>query len=105
MPPTVTKGRLAKSGSHEHYVLLIPVVTLGMSLGLFLVIAYLGCVLFYFLFPSLFLNHVVLSLLLPGFKLFDWPSFLLGLIESFGYGWAVALVFGPLFNFFSVRLR
>ncbi|MCC7482152.1 MAG: hypothetical protein IT541_11585 [Hyphomicrobiales bacterium] len=74
-----------------------------MSLGLFLVIAYIACVILYFLFPDLFLNHVILSVILPGFKLLDWRGFLLGLIETFGYGWVVALVFGPLFNFFSAR--
>ena len=104
MPHTITKGHVAKSATYEHHVVFIPVVALGMSLGLFLLIAYLGCVFFYFLFPDLFLNHVALSLLLPGFKLLDGPSFMLGLIESFGYGWVVALVFGPLFNFFSARL-
>ena len=36
--------------------------------------------------------------LLPGFKLLNWWSFFLGLIESFGYGWYVALIVGPLYN-------
>lgn len=103
MPLISTNSRADKSGLNENHRLLIPIIPLGMSLGLFLVIAYVACIILYLLFPDLFLNHVVLTLLLPGFKLLDWPSFLLGLIESFGYGWAVALVFGPLFNFFSAR--
>ena len=28
---------------------------------------------------------------------------LLGLIESFAYGWYVALIFGPLYNLFAAR--
>ena len=84
---------------------LIPVAALGLSLGLFLVISYALCVLLYLLFPGLVLSHAMLSLFLPGFKLLDWPSFFLGLIESFGYGWYVALVFGPLYNFFVARMR
>lgn len=103
MPLISTSGGAGKSGLGERNQLLIPIIPLGMSLGLFLVIAYVACVILYLLFPDLFLNHVVLTLFLPGFKLLDWPSFLLGLIESFGYGWAVALVLGPLFNFFSAR--
>jgi hypothetical protein len=33
----------------------------------------------------------------------SWSSFGLGLIEAFAYGWFVALIFGPLFNYFSAR--
>jgi hypothetical protein len=32
-----------------------------------------------------------------------WRSFLLGLIESFGWGWYVSLIFGPLYNYFVAR--
>ncbi len=83
----------------------IPVLALGVSLGLFFVISYALCVLFYLLFPGLALNHAVLSLFLPGFKLLSWTSFLLGLVESFAYGWYVAFVFAPLYNFCAARLR
>lgn len=84
---------------------LIPIVPFGMSLGLFFVISYILCILFYLLFPDLVLNHVVLSLFLPGFELLDWPNFVLGLVESFGYGWYVALVFAPLYNVLAARRR
>ncbi len=83
----------------------IPVFALGLSLGLFFAITYALCILYYLWFPDQFLNHAVLSLLLPGFKLLSWPSFFLGLVESFAYGWYVALVFAPLYNFFAARLR
>ena len=83
----------------------IPILTLGLSLGVFFAITYTLCVLFYLWFPDQVLNHAVLSLLLPGFKLLSWASFFLGLVESFAYGWYIALVFVPLYNFFASRLR
>jgi hypothetical protein len=85
----------------DHHQLVIPVLPFGASLSAFFALSYAACVLFYLLFPELVLNHAVLTLFLPGFKLLDWKSFILGLIESVGYGWYVALIFGPLFNFFN----
>lgn len=41
--------------------------------------------------------------LLPGFTWISWPSFFLGLIETFGYGIYFGLVFVPLYNFFHDR--
>lgn len=84
-------------------VALLPVIPLGLSLAAFFVISYVLCVLFYLLFPQAVLNHAVLTLFLPGFKLLTWGSFFLGLIESFGYGWYVALIFGPLYNYAACR--
>lgn len=81
----------------------IPVLALGMSLGLLLVISYGLCILLYLWAPAIVANHAMLTLFLPGFELLTWRSFFLGLIESFGYGWYVALVFGPLYNFFVTR--
>ena len=95
----------ANTAPREQGSALIPVFALGFSLSIFFAITYLACIVFYFLFPDLILNHAVLSLFLPGFKLLSWSSFLLGLAESFAYGWYVALVFGPLYNFFVLRWR
>lgn len=81
----------------------IPVFALGMGLALFLLISYVLCIIGYLLFPSLPIAHSALSIFLPGFTLLNWSSFFLGLVESFGYGWYVALVFGPLYNFFATR--
>jgi len=84
---------------------LIPVVPLGMGLGLFLAISYLACIVLYLIAPGMASGHAVLVLLLPGFKLLSWPSFFLGLVESFGYGWYIALIFAPLYNYFATRRR
>jgi hypothetical protein len=77
----------------------IPVLALGASLGAFLVFSYIVCVLGYLLFPSLPVEHSALAIFLPGFTLLSWRSFLLGLVESLAWGWYIALVFGPLYNF------
>lgn len=80
----------------------IPVPAFGMSLSLFLAITFVLCVGFDLLFPEMAM-YEIWSKLLPGFTWLSWPSFLLGLIESFAYGWYVALILGPLFNFFARR--
>lgn len=78
------------------------IVPLGLSLSLFLVITYVLCVL-YGLGVSDQGMHQLLAALLPGFTWITWPSFFLGLIWNFAFGWYVALVFAPLFNFFAGR--
>ena len=80
----------------------LPVFALGMSLGLFLGITFILCVGFDLLFPD-HAMYRVWQPLLPGFTWLTWPSFFLGLVESAAYGWYVALVFGPLYNFFASR--
>jgi 2TM family of unknown function (DUF5676) len=82
----------------------IPVVALGMSLASFFALTFVLCVLFDLWFPALAMNPVWAPLL-PGFTWISWPSFFLGLTESFAYGWYIALIFGPLYNFFSMRSR
>lgn len=80
----------------------IPILALGSSLGLFLALTFVLCVLFDLWFPDQAMNSAW-SPLLPGFTWINWPSFFLGLVESTAYGWYVALVFGPLYNFFAAR--
>lgn len=78
----------------------IPVMALGMSLGLFLAITFVICMIWGLIVPGAAM-YSVWRALLPGFTWISWQSFLLGLAESFAYGWYVALIFAPLFNFFS----
>jgi hypothetical protein len=75
---------------------LIPVFTLGLALSLFLSISYVLCITGYLLLPGLPIQHSALAIFLPGFQLLSWKSFWLGLGESFGWGWYIALLFGPL---------
>ena len=72
----------------------------GLSAGAFLAFTFVVCVLWGLLFPS-FEMHPAWAPLLPGFTWLTWPSFFLGLVESYIYGWYVAVVFVPLYNFFS----
>lgn len=101
---TSTKIRTG-AGIPLHRPAVIPVLALGMGLSLFLAISYVLCVVGYLVVPGLPIAHSALAIFLPGFTLLSWPSFVLGLAESFGYGWYIALVFGPLYNFFAARWR
>ena len=75
-----------------------------MSLGIFLAVTFVLCVLFDLWFPEAAMYETWLKLL-PGFTWLTWPSFFLGLAESFAYGWYIALIFGPLFNLFASRFN
>lgn len=71
----------------------------GQATGLFLVITFTLCVAFDLAFPQ----HAMYGAwrnLLPGFEWISWSSFGLGLVESYGYGWYVALIWVPLYNVF-----
>jgi hypothetical protein len=43
--------------------------------------------------------------LLPGFEWISWQSFLLGALESYVYGWFIALIWVPLYNFFGNKAK
>lgn len=77
---------------------LIPV---GHSLSLLLLITYLLCVGFVLLTPVEFRMYEAWAPLPLGFEWLTWPGFLLGLVESDPYGWYIALVFVPLYRWFS----
>lgn len=70
----------------------------GLAMGSFLAITYVICVGSDLVFD----RHMYEAWLklLPGFTWLTWPSFFLGLIESFLYGIYFGLVFTPLYNYF-----
>jgi len=105
LKPASTIDNPARAGTplEARSVPRIPVLALGMSLGLFIVVTYVLCVLFDLWFPTQAM-HPAWTPLLPGFTWLTWPSFFLGLAEAFAYGWYVALVFAPLYNFFAAKL-
>lgn len=75
----------------------ISIVAVGHASSLFLVITFALCVAFDLLFPE----HAMYQSwqkLLPGFEWISWQSFMLGLVESYGYGWYFALIWGPIYN-------
>ena len=82
----------------------IRIYPVGMALGVLLAVSFLLCVLFGLLFPGATMYEAWLPLL-PGVTWISWPSALLGLVESFAYGWYIAVIVVPAFNFFSGRKR
>lgn len=81
----------------------IPLAVLGNALSLFLATSFVICILGYLLVPSLPIAHEALPIFLPGFELLSWPDFLLGLAESYLWGWYIALGAGWSYNFFAAR--
>jgi len=74
----------------------------GHATSLFLAITFALCVGFDLAFPSMAMYRRWQALL-PGFTWISWSSVLLGLVESYGYGWFVALIWVPLYNVFNAR--
>ena len=99
---TLSRREIAMSTSSRSAAY-VPVVALGLSLSLFFVIFYVLCIIGYLVVPGLPIKHEALGIFLPGFELLSWSTFVLGLIESFIWGWFIALIFTPLFNYFSRR--
>lgn len=69
----------------------------GHATSLFLAITFALCVGFDLLFPA----HAMFQAwqnLLPGFHWISWKSFLIGMIESYGYGWYATLIWVPIYN-------
>lgn len=82
----------------------LSLVAAGHATSLLLAITFTACVVFDLLFPSQAMYQAWLRLL-PGFTWLSWRSFLLGLAESYAYGWYFTLVWVPLYNVFSAPGR
>ena len=80
----------------------ISFLAFGNATSLFLAISFALCVGFDLLFPA-HTMYQSCQKLLPGCEWISWNSFLLGLAESYGYGWYVTLIWVPLYNVFSAR--
>jgi cytochrome c biogenesis protein CcdA len=80
----------------------LSLIAVGHATSLLLAITFSLCVAFDLLFPNYAMYEVWLKLL-PGFKWLSWKSFLLGLVESYAYGWYFALVWVPIYNVFAAR--
>jgi len=80
----------------------ISLVAVGHATSLFLAITFTLCVAFDLLFPARAMYQAWQNLL-PGFRWISWSSFLLGLVDSYGYGWYLALIWVPLYNVFAAQ--
>lgn len=76
----------------------------GHATSLFLAITFAACVVFDLVFPQRAMFQAWQNLL-PGFRWISWNSFLLGLVESYGYGWYFTLIWVPLYNVFAAPGR
>jgi len=82
----------------------ISVVAVGHASSLFLMILFILCVVFDFAFPE-HAMYQTWQQLLPGFEWISFKSIIIGLVESYSYGWLFALIWVPIYNVFSVYLR
>lgn len=80
----------------------ISLIAVGHATSLFLVITFTLCVAFDLLFPARAMYQAWQNLL-PGFTWITWNGFFLGLVEGYGYGWYLALIWVPLYNVFAAR--
>src|SRR6266700_7389586 len=103
MTQTTTVGVESMRGHREIDNPAISIMTFGSALSTFFVVSYTICILGYLLTPGLPVKHEFLEIFLPGFTLLTWHTFFLGLIESFLFGWYIAVVFGTIYNFFLRR--
>ncbi len=80
----------------------LPLLAIGHASSITLAVTFSLCVLFDVLLPEHAMYQVWLKLL-PGFEWLSWESFLLGLAESYGYGWYFTLIWVPIYNHFASR--
>ena len=87
------------SGTQDLRLALVP---LGLSLGGFFAISFLGCILLGIIVPDGTMHRPWLQFF-PDFEWLTARSVVLGLVWTQVYAWWTALVFGSLFNFFGGR--
>lgn len=80
----------------------LSLTAVGHATSIFLATTFALCVGFDLLFPA-HAMYQAWQRLLPGFEWISWKSFLLGLVESYGYGWYATLIWAPLYNVFAAR--
>ena len=74
------------------------------SLGLSASLSFVICVLWGLVTPDALHMHAFLEQVLPAFKWLTWWGFLLGLIESFLWGFYLGAVYVPIYNYITKRL-
>ncbi|MFV2055612.1 MAG: DUF5676 family membrane protein [Thiohalomonadales bacterium] len=81
----------------------ISVVAVGHATGLLFAILFVLCVVFDFIFP----DHAMYETwqrLLPGFEWISLKSIFIGFVESYAYGWLLAIIWTPIYNVFAKYL-
>ncbi len=80
----------------------VSLLAVGHATSLFLAISFMLCVAFDLLFPD-YAMYRSWQALVPGFVWLSWKSFLIGLIETWAYGWYFALIWVPIYNFVALK--
>lgn len=75
----------------------ISVLAVGHATSALLAITFSLCVAFDLLFPQ-YAMYSAWQALAPGFEWISLKSFILGLIETYAYGWYFALIWTPIYN-------
>lgn len=98
----VTQSPSHGAGSSPHSLFGAPlnVRVLGWALSSFFVTTYILCIALGIFIPDWEMHRPWLQFF-PGFEWLTIQGFVIGLVEAFIYGWYVAVVFGPLYNFFA----
>ena len=85
--------------------MLLNIRVVSWSLGIFMAITFILCVLYGLVVPQrLHGMSDFLEAVLPAFKWLTFGGFLLGIVESFLYGAYIGIVFVPIHNFLSKRI-
>lgn len=82
----------------------ISLAAVGHATSILFSLSFVLCVGFDLLFPE-HAMYQTWQKLLPGFEWLTGQSFVLGLVESYGYGWYFALVWVPVYNVFAARAQ
>ena len=82
----------------------ISVLAFGHATSLFVLVTYLLCIVFDLLLPNMAI-HTVWQRLLPGFEWLTLKGFLVGAVGAYLYGWYIAVIWVPMYNFFSAKDR
>ena len=79
----------------------LSIKTVGLSLSVLFAVSYALCLLFDLIFPG-WAMYQVWQQLLPGFS---WSAvgFLIGLVETVVYGFYIAVIFVPVYNYLRRR--
>lgn len=86
---------------HSNNTTPLRIIPLGNTLSALLAISFLLCVGFGLLAPDQMRMYESWAPLLPGFEWLTWTGFLAGLVGAYLYGWYIAILFVPLYRWFS----
>ena len=86
--------------------MLLNIKIVSWSLGIFMAITFILCILYGLIVPQrLHGMSDFLEAVLPAFRWLTFDGFILGIVESFLYGAYIGIVFVPIYNFLSKRIR